>query len=68
MAPTGTPNEVVDKINHAGNEALKAEEVSKATSSLGIDLVGGTPEDFARFIDGEIKRWDEVVQAAGLRK
>jgi tripartite-type tricarboxylate transporter receptor subunit TctC len=31
-------------------------------------VVGGTPEDFARFIDREIKRWDEVVKAAGLRK
>ena len=68
MAPTGTPNEVIEKINRAGNEALKAEEVSKATSPLGMDLVGGTPEDFARFIDREVKRWDEVVQAAGLRK
>jgi tripartite-type tricarboxylate transporter receptor subunit TctC len=68
MAPTGTPNEVIEKINRAGNEALKAEEVSNATSPLGMDLVGGTPEDFARFIDREVKRWDEVVQAAGLRK
>ena len=68
MAPTGTPKDVIEKLNRAGNEALKSEEVIKATRSLGIELVGGSPEDFARFIDREIKRWDEVVKAAGLSK
>jgi tripartite-type tricarboxylate transporter receptor subunit TctC len=68
MAPAGTPKEVIEKINRAGNEALKSEEVKKATRPLGIELVGGTPEEFAGFIGREIKRWDEVVKAAGLRK
>jgi tripartite-type tricarboxylate transporter receptor subunit TctC len=68
MAPTGTSKDVIEKLNRAGNEALKSEEVIKATRSLGIELVGGSPEDFARFIDREIKRWDEVVRAAGLSK
>ena len=68
MAPAGTPKEVIEKINRAGNEALGSEEVSKATRPLGMELVGGSPEDFARFIDREIKRWNDVVQAAGLRK
>jgi len=68
MAPTGTPKDVIEKLNRAANEVLKSEEVIRATRHLGIEVVGGTPEDFGRFIGGEIKRWDEVVKAAGLRK
>ncbi len=68
MAPAGTPKDVIEKLNRAANEALKSEEVAKATKPLGIELVGGSPEAFQRFIAGEITRWNEVVKAAGLQK
>jgi tripartite-type tricarboxylate transporter receptor subunit TctC len=68
MAPAGTPKEIVDKLNRAGNEALKADEVGKALAPQGIDLVGGSADDFARFLDSEMKRWTTVSQAAGLKK
>ena len=42
LAPAGTPPAVVDKLNRAANEALKAEEVTKALAPLGIDVVGGS--------------------------
>ena len=68
LAPAGTPKAAIDKINRAGNEALKAEEVTKVLSPQGLDLVGGSPEDFARYLDSEMKRWAEVATAAGLKK
>ncbi len=68
MAPAGTPKDVIEKLNRAANEALKSEDVAKATKPLGIELVGGSPEAFQRFIAGEITRWNEVVKAAGLKK
>ena len=68
LAPSGTPKEIVDKLNRAANEALKSDEVAKALAQQGIDVVGGTSDDFARYLGGEIKRWGEVAQAAGLRK
>jgi tripartite-type tricarboxylate transporter receptor subunit TctC len=68
MAPAGTAKEIVDKLNRAGNEALKADEVAKALAPQGIDLVGGSPDDFAGFLDSEMKRWTTVAQAAGLKK
>ncbi len=68
LAPAGTPKAVIDKLNRAGNEALKAEEVVKVLAPQGIDLVGGSPEDFARYLDTEMKRWAEVAAAANLKK
>jgi tripartite-type tricarboxylate transporter receptor subunit TctC len=68
VAPVGTPKEIIDKLARAGNEALKADEVGKALAPQGIDLVGGSPEEFARYLDGEMKRWATVAEAAGLNK
>ena len=68
MILAGTPTAVVDKLNRAMNEALKTEEVAKALAPQGIDVVGGSPEEFARFIDADVKRWAAVGETAGLRK
>jgi tripartite-type tricarboxylate transporter receptor subunit TctC len=68
MAPAGTPRDIVDKVNRAANEALGVDDVAKALAPQGIDLVGGSPEDFGRYLAGEMKRWSTVAEAAGLRK
>jgi tripartite-type tricarboxylate transporter receptor subunit TctC len=68
MAPAGTAKEIVDKLNRAGNDALKADEVAKALTPQGIDLVGGSVDDFAGFLASEMKRWATVAEAAGLKK
>jgi tripartite-type tricarboxylate transporter receptor subunit TctC len=68
MAPAGTAKDIVDKVNSAANEALKADEVAKALAPQGIDVVGGSPDDFARHLDNEMKRWATVAEAAGLKK
>jgi len=68
VAPNGTPKDIIDKLNRAGNEALKTEEVTKVLAPQGIDLVGGSVEDFSRYLDGEMKRWETVSAAAGLKK
>jgi tripartite-type tricarboxylate transporter receptor subunit TctC len=67
LAPAGTPSDVVIKLNRAANEALQADEVRKALAQQGIDPVGGTPEEFASYIDGEMQRWAMVAEAAGLK-
>ena len=68
MAPTGTPKAAIDRINSAANAAIKSEAVAKAMAPQGIDLLGGTTDDFARYVASEMKRWDEVARAAGLKK
>ena len=68
MAPAGTPKPIIARLNAAGNEALKADEVTKALAPLGIDLVGGSADDFAKYLDSEMKRWATVAAAANLKK
>jgi tripartite-type tricarboxylate transporter receptor subunit TctC len=68
LAPAGTPQPVIDRLNAAANEALKSAEVTSALVPQGIDLVGGSAEVFAKYLEGEMRRWTPVVAAAGLKK
>ena len=67
LAPTGTPSEIVDKLSRAANEALKSKEVLSLLEKQGVDPLGGTPAEFAQFIDEELKKWDGVVKTAGIK-
>jgi tripartite-type tricarboxylate transporter receptor subunit TctC len=67
LAPAGTPPEIVDKLSRAANEALKSKDVLALIEKQGVEPLGGTPAEFARFIDGELRKWDGVVRAAGIK-
>lgn len=68
MAPAGTPRPIIDKLASALRQALASTEMAQALQPQGVELGGSTPEEFAAFIDSEMKRWDGVVRAAGLKK
>jgi tripartite-type tricarboxylate transporter receptor subunit TctC len=68
MAPADTPREIVDKLARATGDALKSSEVLASLHPQGFDALSGGPQDFAKTIQSELKRWGEVAQAAGLKK
>jgi tripartite-type tricarboxylate transporter receptor subunit TctC len=68
VAPTGISRDIVAKLSHAIDDALKNDEVTKPLHTAGLDIKGGTPEQFGAFIAAETKKWNDVVIAAGLRK
>jgi tripartite-type tricarboxylate transporter receptor subunit TctC len=68
MAPAGTPREVVDRLAGALNEAVKADEVVDKLKAQGFEPLGGGPEELARFIETEMRKWSAAAQAAGLKK
>ena len=66
LAPAGTPKDIVAKINSSINAALKMEDVRKRLMGAGIEIQGGTPEQFAYVIRHEIEKWGRVTKAAGI--
>jgi tripartite-type tricarboxylate transporter receptor subunit TctC len=68
LAPAGTPAPIVDKLSRAANEALQLKEVPALMQAQGVDPLGSTPEEFARFIDDELKKWTDVVAKAGIKR
>jgi tripartite-type tricarboxylate transporter receptor subunit TctC len=67
VAPAATPAAVIAKLNKAAVDALKSPDVQEKLSSQGAILVGGTPEEFAAYIRGEIDKWSKVANAAGIK-
>jgi tripartite-type tricarboxylate transporter receptor subunit TctC len=68
LAPTGTPKPTIDKLAQATNAALKSNDVVEPLHKIGVDTVGGSPEDFQRYIEAEVKKATEVAIAANIRQ
>jgi len=67
-APAGTPKPIVDKLAAAVREATRSPELVKAWRPQAIDPLEGGPDDYARTIASDFKRWTDVAVAAGLKK
>lgn len=67
LAPTGTPKDVIAKLNTEFNKALQNPELRKKLGDEGADPAGGTPEQFAALIKDEIPRWGKVVKESGAK-
>lgn len=68
LAPAGTPTPIIGKLARIANDALKSKDVVEPLRKIGIDTVGGSPEDFARYIQSEVKKATDVAIAANIRQ
>ncbi len=66
LAPAGVPDALVQRVNQAVNQALRAPSVVEAFRQGGIADKSGTPDEFAAFIRSEIDRYAEVIRKAGI--
>ena len=64
LAPSGTPREVVARLNAEINRVLQ--DLQPVLLRDGAEVVGGKPEDFAAFFRAETVKWAAVIQEAGL--
>ena len=67
LAPTGTPREIVIKLNTELNKYLQDPKVIEQINSLGIDVISKTPEQFGTFLAEETAMWAKVVKASGAK-
>jgi tripartite-type tricarboxylate transporter receptor subunit TctC len=66
VAPAGTPQMVVDRINQAGNAALADADVIKALTANGFEIVGGKPEAFSKAMTSYISAVSEIGRKNNL--
>ena len=67
VAPAGTPQNVIVKINAAFVTALKDPAIAEQIRALGSDPMPMAPDEFAQFIESEAKKWDSVAAKAGKK-
>jgi tripartite-type tricarboxylate transporter receptor subunit TctC len=66
-APNGTPREIVEKLNREINAVLADPKVKARLAELGAEVFTGTPEDYGRYLAGEIARWAKVIEFSGTK-
>jgi len=67
MVPAATPKDVIGRLNAAAVQATRAPEFVKRMHDLGYNIIPGSPEDMARMIQEELKRWGPIVKASGAK-
>jgi tripartite-type tricarboxylate transporter receptor subunit TctC len=67
VAPAGTPDAIVAKLNAAMNDALKSADVRDTLAKFSSEPLGGTQQEFASFIAAESKRWSEIIRLSGVK-
>ena len=67
LAPRGTPKAVIAKLNAEVNKLLNDSAFRKRIMDVGVEPMGGTPQDCARYRDSEIRKWAKVVQVSGAK-
>jgi len=67
VAPAGTPDDVVRKLNAAINEGLNSPDAKDIIARLGATPRPGSPEDFALFIAAKRAHWEAVARSIGAK-
>jgi tripartite-type tricarboxylate transporter receptor subunit TctC len=66
-APKQTPPEIVALLNREVNLALQSPAIKARYAELGAVILGGTSDDFSRFVSGETEKWAKVLKFAGVK-
>ena len=67
VAPTGMPKTAVNKMAAEVTRILREPEMSKKLVDMGVDPLGGTPEEFGRLIRVETVRFGKAVKDSGAK-
>ena len=66
-APAGTPDEIIQVLNKAANQAMQTPAVRDKLLGMGTTPVGGTSAEFTKFVETQVATWKQVMAAAGVQ-
>ena len=67
-APAKTPRAIIDKLNTECNRILQMPDVKRRLDELGLEVQGGTPEQFAAFVKKEADRLQKLIKDGALTR
>lgn len=67
LVPAGTPQAIVSRLNKDIVQALRSSEVNEKLGSLGMEAVGNSQQEAAKYIAAEAAKWNKVAKAANIR-
>ena len=66
-APGKTPPEIIDRLSDALRKAMQTPGLKQRYATEGAEAVPMTPQEFTKYVHGEVNRWRQVVREAGLQ-
>ena len=66
-AKSGTPAEIITRLNHAIGKALASPKVRQGFANSGAEPGGGTPAEFGQFINSQVTHWGNIVKQSGIK-
>jgi tripartite-type tricarboxylate transporter receptor subunit TctC len=67
LAPAGTPEPIVQKLNSAVNRALQTPDARASLRKLSVETKAVTPQEFKTFMAAETQKWAQVVSDANIK-
>ena len=67
LAPIKTPQPIIERLNREINDLLDAPQFRKRIIEIGVEPMGGSTTDFAKYLDAEIRKWGDVVRRSGAK-
>lgn len=67
LAPTGTPKDIITRLHHEIVDIIALPEMQQRLSTIGLDPVGTTPEEFTAQMTNEMEKWAKVIRTANLK-
>ena len=67
FAPAATPRELVERISADMRRALAQPDTKERLTGIGVDIVGSTPDELARFHRAELAKWAKIVKDSGAK-
>jgi tripartite-type tricarboxylate transporter receptor subunit TctC len=67
FAPAGTPRPIIERLSQELARALRAPDLKTRLVADGLEVIGSTPDEFARYLKSDMEKWARVIKAAGIK-
>lgn len=68
VAPAGTPQDVINRLNQEIVKQLPADDVKKMMASHGIEITVSTPQELGKLLADQLQIWTKVIKDAGIKE
>ena len=67
VGPAGLPTAIVERLNKDINEILAQPDVRQRFAEMGMETVGGSSEQFSKFVREDIQKWKDLVATRNIK-